>query len=278
VTEGGGHRPTTYAIRGGEEGARRLDLLAQTLGPTTEAFLASAGIASGMTCLDMGCGAGHVSRHLATLVGPTGRVVGVDFDPVKLATARTEAERAGLRNVEYRAADASAWSDPGRFDLVYGRFIVSHLAGRPAFIARLCQALRPSGTLLLEDIDFSGCFCYPANAAYSRYCELYVQVIARRGGDANVGAKLYGLCLDAGLEDVHAALVQPTHCVCVPEKALSLSTMINIADSVLAEGLASEEEVRATIAELTAFTEDPRTTVACPRIFQVRARKAAVGH
>ena len=268
---------TGYAIRGGEEGARRLDLLAQTIGPTTEAFLTGAGIAGGMRCLDMGCGAGHVSRHLASLVGPTGRVVGVDVDEVKLAAARAEAARAACENVEFRAGDANAWCEPEAFDLVYGRFIVSHLAGRPAFIARLRDALRPSGTLVLEDIDFTGCFCYPANAAYSRYCELYAQVIARRGGDANVGAKLHQLCLDAGLDDVHVGVVQPTHCRCTPEKSLSLSTMINIADAVLAEGLAGEAEVRETIAELTAFTEDPRTTVACPRIFQVRGRKAALG-
>jgi hypothetical protein len=103
-------------------------------------------------------------------------------------------------------------------------------------------------------------------------------VIARRGGDASVGARLHQLCLDAGLEDVHVGVVQPMHCRCTPEKSLSLSTMINIADAVLAEGLAGEDEVRETIAELTAFTEDPRTTVACPRIFQVRGRKAALGH
>jgi len=265
----------TYAIRGGEEGTRRLDLLAQVVGPTTDAFLGSAGIKPGMTCLDVGCGAGHVTRRLAALVGPTGRVVGLDLDPVKLATARTEADRAGLENIEFRVADAATWSEPDRLDVVYGRFIVSHLAERSGFIARLREALRPSGTLMLEDIDFSGAFCYPANAAYSRYCELYVQVIARRGGDANVGGNLYQLCLDASLEDVHGGMVQPTHCGPTPEKGLSLSTMINIADAVLAEGLASGDEVRYTIAELTAFTEDPRSTIACPRIFQVRGHKPA---
>jgi hypothetical protein len=72
-------------------------------------------------------------------------------------------------------------------------------------------------------------------------------------------------------------MIQPTHCGPMPEKGLNLSTMINIADAVLAEGLASEDEVRDTIAELTAFTEDPRSMLACPRIFQVRGRKPAFG-
>jgi ubiquinone/menaquinone biosynthesis C-methylase UbiE len=264
---------TTYAIRGGEEGARRLDLLAQVMGPTTDALLAGSGISPGMTCLDIGCGAGHVSRVLAERVGPSGRVVGIDLDPVKLATARAEAERAGLGNLHYHAADVKTWSEPDSYDAVYGRFIVSHLADRQAFVRRLWEALRTPGTLMLEDIDFTGAFCYPPNAAFTRYCELYVQVIDRRGGDANVGARLYQLCLGAGFRDLHVQVVQPTHCGTGLEKGLSLSTMINIADAVLAEGLAGEAEVRETIAGLTAFTDDPESIVACPRVFQVRGHK-----
>ena len=98
---------TTYAVRGGEEGARRLDLLDRIMGPVTDAFLEESGISPGSTCLDVGCGAGHVSRALAARVGPGGRVVGLGLDQVKLAAAREEADRAGLGNVEFREADVS---------------------------------------------------------------------------------------------------------------------------------------------------------------------------
>jgi 2-polyprenyl-3-methyl-5-hydroxy-6-metoxy-1,4-benzoquinol methylase len=266
---------TTYAIRGGEEGTRRLDLLSRVVGPTTESFLDAAGIAAGMSCLDAGSGAGHVSRSLARRVGPSGRVVGLERDPVKLAAARSETEREGLRNLEYREADVTTWSEPEAYDVVYGRFIVSHLRDRPAFVRRLWQSLRAPGTLILEDIDFSGAFCYPADPAYARYCELYVQVIDRRGGDANVGPRLYGLCLAAGFAELDVQVVQPTHCGTCQEKELSLSTMVNIADAVVAEKLAGAEEVRETIARLTALTTDPGSIVACPRIFQVRGRKVS---
>jgi SAM-dependent methyltransferase len=264
---------TTYAIRGGEEGTRRLDLLSRVVGPTTESLLDAAGIAPGMSCLDAGCGAGHVSRSLARRVGSSGRVVGIELDPVKLATARAETERMGVRNVEYRQADATTWSEPDAFDVVYGRFIVSHLADRPAFVRRLWETLRAPGTLILEDIDFTGAFCHPPNPAFARYCELYVQVIDRRRGDANVGPRLYELCLGAGFRDVEVQVVQPVHCGTCEEKGINLSTMVNIADAVLAEGLASAAEVKETIAELTVFTEDERSIVGCPRIFQVRGRK-----
>jgi ubiquinone/menaquinone biosynthesis C-methylase UbiE len=267
----------TYAIRGGAEGARRLDLLAQVMGPMTDALVKSSGVAPGMTCLDIGCGAGHVSRCLAGYVGPSGHVVGLDFDAIKLATARDEAKRADCGNIEFRLADVTSWAEPATYDVVYGRFIVSHLADRAAFVGRLCEALRAPGILMLEDIDFTGAFCYPPNAAFARYCELYTQVISRRGGDANVGPQLYQLCLDAGLQDIQLQVVQPTHGGRGPEKGLTLSTLVNIADAAVVEGLATEEELQQTIAGLTALTEDDRSIVACPRIFQVRGHKRMPG-
>ena len=264
---------TTYAIRGGEEGTRRLDLLAMVMGPSTDAMVRSSGIVEGMTCLDIGCGAGHVSRALASQVGPRGRVIGLDFDAVKLETAREEAERAGLGNIEFRLADVTQWSESASYDVVYGRFIVSHLADRPGFVRRLCQSLRAPGLLVLEDIDFTGAFCCPPNAHFARYCQLYTDVIGRRGGDANAGAELHRLCLDAGLEEIQVQVVQPTHAGSGPEKGLTLSTLVNIGDAAVLDGLISEAELRQTIAGLTEFTEDPRSIVACPRIFQVRGRK-----
>jgi len=159
---------TTYAIRGGTEGAQRLDLLARSMAPTTEALLALVGIAPGMRCLDLGCGPGHVSRTLASLVGAAGAVVGLDFDPIKLQAARDECDRAELGNIEFRRVDVMQWDEPERYDLVYARFIVSHLADRPAIVAAARRALRAGGRLVLEDIGFSGAFCCPPNDGYAR--------------------------------------------------------------------------------------------------------------
>ena len=268
---------TAYAIRGGEEGARRLELLARVMAPTTEALLDRVGVAPGMRCLDLGCGGGHVSRSLAARVAAQGHVVGLDMDGVKLRVARRDTDAAGLGNVTFQEADVTELADSGRYDLVYGRFIVSHLANRLDFITRICRALKPGGALVLEDIDFTGAFCYPANAAYTRSCDLYREVIRRRGGDADVGPQLYGLCREAGLDPVELQTVQPVGGGRSAGKGLMLSTLMNIADAVLAESVTTAEELQATITELAAFTEDPASILACPRIFQVWGRKAAAG-
>jgi SAM-dependent methyltransferase len=266
---------TPYALAGGEPGKRRLDSLAGVMAPTTHALLADAGIREGLTCVDVGCGGGHVSRSLAVLVGPTGRVVGLDVDAVKLGAASEETARAGLQNVEFRAANVSEWSEPRTYDLAYGRFILSHLPDRIAVLGRMADALRPAGILILEDIDFAGAFCYPENASYARYCELYRAVVRRRGGDADLGPQLYGMCALAGLSDVHVRVVQPVHYGRDVGKTLAPSTFANISEAVVAESLATTSELQEVIAGLALFVDDPQSVISVPRIFQVWGSRPA---
>src|SRR5829696_6742930 len=65
--------------------------------------------------------------------------------------------------------------------------------------------------LVLEDVFFPGHICYPSNAAFDRFVELY-QAVAREkeGGDAAIGVRLLGMALEAGLVDVRVGLVVPT--------------------------------------------------------------------
>lgn len=49
--------------------------------PLTRRLLETAGLAPGMRVLDIGSGAGNVSRLAAEIVGPAGRVLAVDADP-----------------------------------------------------------------------------------------------------------------------------------------------------------------------------------------------------
>jgi ubiquinone/menaquinone biosynthesis C-methylase UbiE len=97
----------SYTIASGDEGKRRLNLLAEIMLPTTRRVLDDAGLRRGDQCLDLGCGGGHVTLHIARIVGPQGRVTGVDFDPQILELARRDATDAGLANVEYHVAACS---------------------------------------------------------------------------------------------------------------------------------------------------------------------------
>ncbi len=261
--------PSEYAIRGGQEGKRRLEILSRIMWPSTLTLLENAGLRPGMTCLDLGCGGGDVTREIARIVGSEGRVVGFDMDPVKL-----EGASHGLPNVEFRQANVYQWFEESVYDLIYTRFLLTHLPDCAKVLAAIRRALKPGGVLVVEDIDFSGCFCHPHSAAYHRYVALYREVVRRRNGDADIGPKLHGMLIDAGLHNVNLTLVQPFH-IDQEGKELSLSTLVNIADAVLGESLAEPEELRQIIDELDAFTRDPTTIMSLPRVFQSWGHRAA---
>jgi len=137
----------------------------------------------------------------------------------------------------------------------------------------LRSALRPGGILVVEDIDFGGCFSYPRCPAFERYVELYRQVVERRKGDADIGPKRHSLLTGAGLQAVHMTMVHPFH-VDQEEKFLSHATMVNIMDAVLSEELATLADLERVVAELEAFTNDPTTVLGFPRIFQAWGRRS----
>lgn len=67
----------------------------------------------GARALHVGCGVGYYTAILAHAVGPTGRVVAIEYDPDLAARAR--ANLAGLAHVEVVHADGTT-HDPGEFD------------------------------------------------------------------------------------------------------------------------------------------------------------------
>jgi hypothetical protein len=76
MATGPGTPSGSYTITGGEQGKRRLDLLAEMMQPTTLRLLTDAGLRSGDRCLDLGCGGGNVVLDMAHIVGPDGSVTG----------------------------------------------------------------------------------------------------------------------------------------------------------------------------------------------------------
>jgi SAM-dependent methyltransferase len=257
----------TYVLRGGQEGAERLRLLARVKWPTTRALLRRVGLRPGMRCLDVGCGAGAVTLKLARWVGPTGEAVGIDTDERCLELAGQEATRQGLPAV-FRKEGVNDLQEEAAYDLVYSRFLLTHLAEPGRAVERMVRAARPGRLVAVEDIEFAAHFCHPACLAFDRYVSLYQQAVQRRGGDPNIGPRLVGLLLDAGLQRVGVEVVQPTYRR-GPGKRIAQVTMEHIREAVETAGLASAKEVDAVIAALDRFTRNPRTILSLPRIIQV---------
>jgi ubiquinone/menaquinone biosynthesis C-methylase UbiE len=257
-----------YAIRGGIEGKKRLDLLARVMLPTTMQLFDRVGLIRGMKCMDVGCGGGHVTISMARVVGPEGRVIGTDTDADILALAREDVEAAKITNVEFQQQDACARLLQDEFNVAYARFVLSHLGEPHICLAAMVQACAPGGIIVIEDTDFAGSFCYPTCAAYERYKELYQELVQRRGGDPNIGPKLPAMLRRAGIQGVELNVIQPAH-INGEGKLMAPITMSRTSDVLTAEGLATESEVQQILTELNHAAGDSETVISLPRIFQV---------
>jgi SAM-dependent methyltransferase len=119
----------------------RLDVELDPLGRAARAALDPR---PGEQILDVGCGAGQTTLQLASAVGPTGRVVGVDISAPLLAAA---ARRDLPAHVSFVRADAQTHAFEDRFDGVYSRFGILFFDDPVAAFANLRAALKPQGRL-----------------------------------------------------------------------------------------------------------------------------------
>lgn len=264
----------SYVIRGGAEGRERLRVLARVNRNSTLNLLQRAGIQSGMVCLDVGCGGGDVSVEMARLVAPDGKVVAIDLDEVKIDIARREAAAQQISNVDYRAAALETYVVREEFDLAHARFVLTHLRDPSEALRSIRTALKPGGVVVIADANFSGLFSQPESPAVRRYVQLYTETLNRRNGDADIGLRLPGLLSEAGFEDIHLSIVQHA-AMSGDTKLISPITLEYIADSAIAEGVASRAEIERILVELYAFARDPTTVLSGPRIIETWARKPA---
>jgi ubiquinone/menaquinone biosynthesis C-methylase UbiE len=260
-----------YVLLSGEQATKRLQLLARAKWPTTKTLLRRIGVRSGMNCLDVGCGIGAVTLRLALRVGATGKAVGIDRDERCLELARRKAARYKLP-VVFRAENITDLREVQAYDLVYARFLLTHVAKPEEALERMVRVTQPGGWVIVEDIEFAAHFCYPPCPAFSRYVDLYQRAVKGKSGDPNIGPRLVSLFLDADLDDVHVEVVQPTFRN-GPGKCMASITMAHIQEAVVQQGLASAQEVEGIVAELDQFTADDRTILSLPRILQVWGRK-----
>ena len=97
--------------------------------------------------------------------------------------------------------------------------------------------------------DFSGFFCHPPLPAFNRYVELCAEVMRRRGGDPDIGLKLPALLVGAGVTIGGVGVTHPAD-LDGDVKLLGALSMEAIADAVVAESLATREQVDRVIAAL----------------------------
>jgi ubiquinone/menaquinone biosynthesis C-methylase UbiE len=113
----------------------------------------------GSVVVDVGCGPAIDTVPLARIVGPTGKVLGIDRDPRMVELANAEALEKGVATVaRHVVGDATALSiASASSDACFCDRMLQHLTWAEASgaIAEMCRILRPGGQLVLVDTDWA---------------------------------------------------------------------------------------------------------------------------
>ena len=160
---------------------------------------------AGARLLDVGCGPGTVTVDLAERVVP-GPVLGIDAstDVVDRARARAASRSESDEiDVRFEVGDVYALDrDDGAFDVVHAHQVLQHLTDPVAALVEMRRLLAPGGILAVRDSDYGGFVWSPADDRLTRWLELYHQVTARNGAQADAGRHLGAWVRVAGFADI----------------------------------------------------------------------------
>ncbi len=110
-----------------------------------DALFSAAAIGAGDHVLDVGCGAGLVTRRAA---GIAAQVLGIDLSAAMLERARADAARHAVGNVTFEQGDAQVHAFPaGAFDVAISRGGVMFFGDPVAAFANIARGLRAGGRL-----------------------------------------------------------------------------------------------------------------------------------
>jgi len=267
-----------YSLAASDEEHRRLIALATAEEDRVRDACARACIGSGHHVVDLGCGPLGALQALASVVGPSGRVVGIDASAPALDKARTILRDESVRFVH---ADVNAFSSSdlqvADADLVFSRLFLLHQQDPAETIRSAATLLRSGGAFIAHEPsdELSGApASEPPVPAMTRVWDLVIRAARARGARTDFGVRGRAYLERAGLTvESHRAYVvhyPPALGVDIPRIALH-----SLRPTLEEHALATHAEVEQLNFELEAAARRTNVQwVSSPLMFEWIARKA----
>lgn len=157
---------------------------------------AIAALKPGETVLDLGSGGGFDSFLAARQVGDTGRVIGVDMTPEMISKARTNADKGGYRNVEFRLGEIENLPVADEtIDVIISNCVINLSLDKSRVFAEAYRVLKPGGRLAISDI-----------VAFAEFPEIFRHDLAAYTGcmaGASMRSEVEAMLQGSGFTEIH---------------------------------------------------------------------------
>ena len=175
---------------------------------TNRSFIDFLALADARSILEIGSGLGILTEQVADLV-PDREVWGIEYSPEQLAAARARRRP----NLHFIQGDAHRlpFKDE-RFDVVYCRYVLEHVANPLHVLREMHRVLKPEGKVFIEENNILVLVLYPDCPHFDAVWRQFARLQEQLGGDALIGKKLLPLLKTAGFQRI-ALSVAPEICL-----------------------------------------------------------------
>lgn len=202
-------------------------------------------IKPGDTVIDLGSGAGNDCFIARKGTGSTGRVIGIDFTPAMIAKARTNVDKLGYNNVEFRQGDIEKMPVTANIaDVIVSNCVLNLVPNKMGVFQEIYRVLKPGGHLSISDIVLAG--------------ELPAKI--------REAAEMYAGCVAGAIQkQEYLGLIEATGFKAI---TLQKEKPITIPDDILSQYLSAEEiagfKTSGTgIYSVTVYAEKPKEAKTC---------------
>lgn len=167
-------------------------------------------IKKGDTVVDLGSGAGNDCFVARAETGETGKVIGIDFTEAMIDKARTNAEKLGFNNVEFRQGDIEKIPMTSKVaDVVVSNCVMNLVPDKPKAFGEVHRILKPGGHFSISDIVLVGELPEKIKTAAEMYAGCVASAIQKED--------YLGIIQNAGFKNVQ---LQKEKAIIVPDDIL----------------------------------------------------------
>lgn len=202
-------------------------------------------IKKGDIVIDLGSGAGNDCFIARKEAGETGKVIGIDFTPAMIDKARTNAEKLGFNNVEFRQGDIEKIPiTANTADVIVSNCVLNLVPDKAGVFREIYRVLKPGGHFSISDIVLMGTLPEKIQQAAEMYAGCVAGAIQKN--------EYLALIETAGFKNI---LLQKEKPIIIPDDILN--------QYLDATEIAAFKTTRAGIVSVTVYAEKPVEAKAC---------------
>jgi SAM-dependent methyltransferase len=155
----------------------------------------------GMKVLDVGCGTGSISKDIATTVGESGKVTGIDNTEKFISSGKESYQN--IKNLELIHVDLFDFNPEEKFDLIVSARVLQWLSNPKEALLKIKSLLKPNGQISILDYDHTNLNWNPAPPeSMQAFYDTFLKWRQDAGMNNRIAEDLPNLLEEAGFHSV----------------------------------------------------------------------------